>query len=146
MDVDSITYAERLMPDFEVFDIIERDIIKDASIIFTDNLGLESTNELFYFKLIVNKDPKTEEKVTISDWSRIALRSTRELKIDWDRQEDSNFSFIEIPNYSDETPDYFYYIIISDTDYVERSQDNAEVHLKYSPGEDKITEIVGVVV
>lgn len=148
MDVDSVTYAERLMPDFEVFDIIAREISKKYPLGYGDFACFQSIGELFYMMLAFNKKLSDAEKgkVTLSRWNRIALRSTRELNIDRTLQTDWDFSFIEIPNPSDDTPDYFYYIIISDTDYVERKPSKATVHLKYDAGDEEITEIVGVIV
>lgn len=148
-------YGLRLIPDFDIFNVAEREVINRYS--FAQNLkpgnGVLSTgssNDFSYIMVIFNNAVNTSEREIAlpSGWFRVALRSTRELIID--EKYKTNNTIIKVTNPSDKTSDYFYYIIIADTDYVERKETKMTVSIKYDSGDDlkdeDITEIVGVLI
>ena len=134
-------YALRLMPDFEVFDIIERELIKSNYLSYDKFLAY---NSIYYMYCEKN----TNQSVGIPvNCFRFALRSTRELKIDKTFVTTDKYTFIEVKNPSDNTLEYFYYVIVFDIDYIEKQQDiPPHIWVKYT-SEDKLdTEILGVVI
>ena len=134
-------YALKLMPDFDVFDIVERNIINNDEDLFE-----ETFREFNLYSFLIFKKDATEGITISRNWFRIALRSTRELELDDNMK---NCSFINVRNPSDDdtnTPEYFYYVIMFDTDYIEKIQTWPNIKLKFK-SESKIdTEIVGVVI
>ncbi len=134
-------YALRLMPDFEVFDILERELLKSKYPSDNKFLDYNRIHYMYYEK-------NTNQSVGIPvDCFRFALRSARELEIDKTFVTTNNYTFIEVKNPSDNASEYFYYIIIFDADYIEKQQDiPPHIWVKYT-SEDKLdTEILGVVI
>ena len=134
-------YALRLMPDFEVFDILEREILK-SNYLSDDKFSIY--NRIYYMYC----EKSTNQSVPIPvDCFRFALRSTRELKIDKTFVTTDNYTFIEVKNPSDTSSEYFYYVIIFDTDYIEKQQDiPPHIWVKYTSADKLDTEILGVVI
>lgn len=148
-------YGLRLIPDFDIFNVAERELIKQHSFAYylkpgNNAMAQISQNDFSYIMAIFNNvvNPIERGIELPSGWYRVALRSTRELIID--EKFETNNTIIKVKNPSDKTSNYFYYIIIADTDYVEREETNMTVSIKYDSGDDlkdeDITEIVGVAV
>ena len=134
-------YALRLMPDFEVFDILERELIRSK---YHSEDKFLIYNHIYYMYYEKN----TNQGVGIPvDCFRFALRSTRELKIDKTFVTTDKYTFIEVKNPSDNTSEYFYYVFLVDIDYIEKQQDiPPHIWVKYT-SEDKLdTEILGVLI
>lgn len=148
-------YGLRLIPDFDIFNVAERELIKQHSFAHylkpgNNVMAQISQNDFSYIMAIFNNvvNPIERGIELPSGWYRVALRSTRELIID--EKFETNNTIIKVKNPSDKTSNYFYYIIIADTDYVEREETNMTVSIKYDSGDDlkdeDITEIVGVLI
>lgn len=134
-------YALRLMPDFEVFDILERELIRSE---YHSENKFSKYSSIYYMYYEKN----TNQGVGIPvDCFRFALRSTRELKIDKTFVTTDKYTFIEVKNPSDNTSEYFYYVFLVDIDYIEKQQDiPPHIWVKYT-SEDKLdTEILGVLI
>ena len=134
-------YALRLMPDFEVFDILEREILKSE---YLSDDKFENYSSIHY--MYCEKNTNRSVGIPVGCF-RFALRSTRELKIDKTFVTTDNYTFIEVRNPSDNTSEYFYYVIVFDIDYIEKQQDiPPHIWVKYT-SEDKLdTEILGVLI
>lgn len=157
MDATKEEYALRLIPDFDVFNIAERTLFKErsfaASLDFNkdylyDNVYHDEFNHFFYINVIFDKKIPEGRNGTITlPWNRMALRSTKRLKIA-DFQTRWSFSFIELTNPSESNSDYFYYLVLDDIDYAERKQSDTQINLAFTPGNGdyEVTEIVGVIV
>ena len=137
-------YALKLMPDFEVFDIVEREFLKDEYLlnILSSSSGIIDRCDDFSYISIQHKD--SNNKIPIP-WHRFALRSTRELTIDETLPTDT-YTFIRVTNPSDKLSNYFYYVFILYTDYIEKKQNIEYVTIFLSTDEELETEIVGVVI
>ena len=137
-------YALKLMPDFDVFDIVEREFLKDEYLlnILSSSSGVIDLCDDFSCISIQHKD--SNNKITIP-WHRFALRSTRELTIDETLPTDT-YTFIRVTNPSDKLSNYFYYVFILYTDYIEKKQNIENVTIFLSTDEELETEIVGVVI
>ena len=134
-------YALKLMPDFDVFDIVERNIINND-----EDLIEETFREYNLYSFLIFKKDASEGITITRNWFRIALRSTRELELD---DSITNCNFITVQNPSDgnaDTPEYFYYVIIFDIDYIEKTQTCPNIKLKFKSESAIDTEIVGVVI
>ena len=135
-------YALKLMPDFEVFDIVEREFLKYLLNILSSSSGGIDLCDDFSCISIQHKD--SNNKIGIP-WHRFALRSTRELTIDETLPTDT-YTFIRVTNPSDKLSNYFYYIFILYTDYIEKKQNIEYVTIFLSTDEELETEIVGVAI
>lgn len=137
-------YALKLMPDFEVFDIVEREFLKNEYLlnILSSSSGIIDLCDDFSYISIQHKD--SNHKIPIP-WHRFALRSTRELKIDETLSTDT-YSFIKVTNPPDKFSNYFYYVFILHTDYIEKKQNIEYVTIFLSTDEELDTEVVGVVI
>ena len=129
-------YALRLMPDFEVFDILERELLKNQNL----SNGTLIKNGYFYY--LIFKTGATQGIEISKHWFRFALRSTRELKLD----ETNNYTFIRVMNPSDTSSDYFYYVVLFDTNYIEKQQTATNIKLKFTSEASLDTEILGVLI
>ena len=135
-------YALKLMPDFEVFDIVEREFLKYLLNILSSSSGGIDLCDDFSCISIQHKD--SNNKIAIP-WHRFALRSTRELKIDETLPTDT-YTFIRVTNPSDKLSNYFYYVFILYADYIEKKQNIEDVTIFLSTDEELETEIVGVAI
>ena len=133
-------YALRLMPDFEVFDILERELLKNQNL----SNGTLIKNGYFYY-LIFNTGATQGIEIS-KHWFRFALRSTRELKLDETFHTDNNYTFIRVMNPSDTSSDYFYYVVLFDTNYIEKQQTATNIKLKFTSVDSLDTEILGVLI
>ena len=133
-------YALRLMPDFEVFDILERELLKNQNL----SNGTLIKNGYFYY--LIFKTGATQETEISKHWFRFALRSTRELKLDETFHTDNNYTFIRVMNPSDTSSDYFYYVVLFDTNYIEKQQTATNIKLKFTSVDSLDTEILGVLI
>lgn len=135
-------YALKLMPDFEVFDIVEREFLKYLLNILSSSSGGIDLCDDFSCISIQHKD--SNNKIAIP-WHRFALRSTRELTIDETLPTDT-YSFIKVTNLPDKFSNYFYYVFILHTDYIEKKQNIEDASIFLSTDEELETEIVGVAI
>ena len=133
-------YALRLMPDFEVFDILERELLKNQNL---SNGTLIKNSYLYY---LIFKTGATQGIEIQKQWFRFALRSTRELKLDETFHIDNNYTFIRVMNPSDTSSDYFYYVVLFDTNYIEKQQTATNIKLKFTSEASLDTEILGVLI
>ena len=133
-------YALRLMPDFEVFDILERELLKNQNL---SNGTLIKNSYLYY---LIFKTGATQGIEIQKRWFRFALRSTRELKLDETFHTDNNYTFIRVMNPSDTSSDYFYYVVLFDTNYIEKQQTATNIKLKFTSEASLDTEILGVLI
>ena len=133
-------YALRLMPDFEVFDILERELLKNQNL---SNGTLIKNSYLYY---LIFKTGATQGIEIQKQWFRFALRSTRELKLDETFHIDNNYTFIRVMNPSDTSSDYFYYVVLFDTNYIEKQQTATNIKLKFTSEDSLDTEILGVLI
>ena len=133
-------YALRLMPDFEVFDILERELLKNQNL---SNGTLIKNSYLYY---LIFKTGATQGIEIQKQWFRFALRSTRELKLDETFHNADNYTFIRVMNPSDTSSDYFYYVVLFDTNYIEKQQTATNIKLKFTSEDSLDTEILGVLI
>ena len=133
-------YALRLMPDFEVFDILERELLKNQNL----SNGTLIKNDYLYY--LIFKAGATQGIEIPKQWFRFALRSTRELKLDETFHTADNYTFIRVMNPSDTSSDYFYYVVLFDTNYIEKQQTATNIKLKFTPEDSLDTEILGVLI
>ena len=133
-------YALRLMPDFEVFDILERELLKNQNL----SNGTLIKNGYFYY--LIFKTGAIQGIEISKHWFRFALRSTRELKLDETFHTDNNYTFIRVMNPSDTSSDYFYYVVLFDTNYIEKQQTATNIKLKFTSEASLDTEILGVLI
>ena len=133
-------YALRLMPDFEVFDILERELLKNQNL---SNGTLIKNGYLYY---LIFKTGATQGIEIQKHWFRFALRSTRELKLDETFHTDNNYTFLRVMNPSDTSSDHFYYVVLFDTNYIEKQQTATNIKLKFTSEDSLDTEILGVLI